>query len=44
MAILQDDPNDNITQSESFKSKMKITGNTPADGNTKDVKIIVLLK
>ena len=44
MAILQDDPNDNITQSESFKAKIKITGNTPADGNTKDVKIIVLLK
>ena len=40
----KDDPNDNITQSESFKSKIKITGNTPADGNTKDVKIIVLLK
>ena len=30
--------------SESFKSKIKITGNTPADGNTKDAEIIVSLK
>ena len=36
-------PNDNITQSESFKSKIKITGKTPAAGNTKDVEIIVPL-
>ena len=36
--------NDNITQSESFKSKIKITGKTPAAGNTKDVEIIVPLK
>ena len=27
-----------------FKSKVKITGSTPAGGNTKDVKIIVPLK
>ena len=27
-------PNDNLTDSESFKSKVKITGKTPADGNT----------
>ena len=40
----KDDPNDNITQSESFKSKTEITGKTPADGNTKDVEIIVPLK
>ena len=39
-----DDPNDNIIQSESFKSKIKITGKNPAAGNTKDVKIIVPLK
>ena len=32
----KDDPNDNIVQSESFQSKMKITGKTPAAGNTKD--------
>ena len=35
------DPNDNITQSESFKYKIKIIGKTPATGNTKDVKIAV---
>ena len=40
----KDDPNDNITRSESFKSKIKITGKTPEDGNTKDVEIIVPLK
>ena len=40
----KDDPNDNLTDSESFKSKVKITGNTPAAGNTKDVEIIVPLK
>ena len=40
----KDDPNNNITQSESLKSKIKITGKTPAAGNTIDVEIIVLLK
>ena len=40
----KDGLNDNITQSESFKSKIKITGETPAAGNTKDVEIIVPLK
>ena len=40
----KDDHNDNITQSESFKSKTKITGKTPAADNTKDVEIIVPLK
>ena len=39
----RDDPNDNITQSESFKYKFKITGKTPAAGNTEDVKIAVPL-
>ena len=38
------DPDDNITQSESFKSRIKIIGKTPAAGNTKDVEIIVPLK
>ena len=38
----KDEPNDNLTNSESFKSKMKITGNTPAAGNTKNVEIIAL--
>ena len=40
----KDDPNDNLTNSESFKSKVKITANTPNKGNTKDLEIIVLLK
>ena len=40
----KDEPNDNLENSESFKSKGKITGNTPAGRNTKDVKIIVPLK
>ena len=40
----KDDPNDNITQSESFRSKIKITGKTPADGNTNNVEIFVPLK
>ena len=37
-------PNDNITESESFKSKIKITGKTPDDENTKNLKIVVPLK
>ena len=40
----KDDPNDNLTDSESFKSKVKITGKTPNNGNTKDVEVIVPLK
>ena len=40
----KDDPNDNLTDSESFKSKVKIPGTTPAAGNTEDVEIIVPLK
>ena len=40
----KDEPNDNLVDSESFNSKVKITGKTPADGNTKDVEIIVPLK
>ena len=40
----KDDPNNNITDSESLKFKVKITGKTPDDGNTKDVEIIVPLK
>ena len=41
---MTDDPNDNIAQSEQFKFKIKITGKTPAGGNTKDVEIAVPLK
>ena len=40
----RDDPNDNMTRSGSFKSKIKITGKTLADGNTKHVEIMVPLK
>ena len=39
----KDNPNDNIANSESFKSKVKITGKNADDGNTKDVEIIVPL-
>ena len=39
----KDDPNDNLTNSESFKSKVKITGKNPNNGITKDVEIVVLL-
>ena len=34
----KDDPSDNITQSESFKYKIKITKKTLENGNTKDIK------
>ena len=40
----KDDPNDNLANSESFKYKVKITGKTPTEDNTKDVEIIVPLK
>ena len=37
----KDHPNDSLADSESFKLKVKITVNTPAAGNTKDLEIIV---
>ena len=40
----RDKPNDNLANSESFKSKIKITGKTPAAGNEKDVEIMVPVK
>ena len=40
----RDEPNDNLADSESFKSKLKITVKPPNDGNEKDVEIIVPLK
>ena len=40
----KDDPNDNLANSKSFKSKVKITGKTPNNENTKNVEIIVPLK
>ena len=40
----KDEPDDNWKDSETFKSKVKIIEDTPADDNTKDVEIIVPLK
>ena len=40
----KDEPNGNLADSKSFKSKVKMTGSTPAGCNTKDVEIIVPLK
>ena len=40
----RDEPNDNLANCESFKSKIKITGKTTNNGNEKDVKIMVPLK
>ena len=40
----RDEPDDNLADSESFKSKIKITGKTPNNGNEKDVEIMVPLK
>ena len=40
----RDEPNDNLRDSESIKSKIKTTGNTPNNGNIKDVEIMIPLK
>ena len=40
----RDEPDDDLEDSESFKSKIKITGKTPNNGNVKDVEIMVPLK
>ena len=40
----RDDPNNTITQSQSFKHMVKLTGKNPAAGKTKDVKIAVSLE
>ena len=40
----KDGPNDNTADSQLFKYKVKITGKTSVNGNTKDVEIIVPLK
>ena len=39
----RDEPNDNLVNTKSFKSKIKITEKTPALGNEKDVEITVPL-
>ena len=41
---ITDEPNKNLADSESFKSKIKITGKTPNNGNEKNVEIMVPLK
>ena len=40
----RDEPDGNLEDSESFKSKIKITEKAPNNGNVKDVEIIVPLK
>ena len=40
----RDQPDDNLADSKSFKSKIKITGKTPINDNEKDVEIMVPLK
>ena len=40
----RDNPNDNRTESGSFKFQAKVTGSTPAVGNNKDVEIAVPLE
>ena len=40
----RDEPNDNLADSESFKSKINITGKTRAAGSEKIVEIMVPLK
>ena len=40
----RDEPHDDLADSESFKSKIKITGKTLNNGNEKDVEIMVTLK
>ena len=39
-----DEPNDNLRDSESFKSKLNVIRKTPAAGNAKDVEIMIPLK
>ena len=40
----RDDPKDILTNSESFKFKVKLAGKTPATCNEKDAEIMVPLK
>ena len=40
----KDKPNDNLAASESFKTKVKVTGNTHAGDDIKDVEVMVPLK
>ena len=38
LEVYKDEANDNLADSESFKSKIKITRKTPNNGNTKTLK------
>ena len=40
----RDDTNDDITPSESFKYRIKVTGRIPAASNTKDAEIAMPLR
>ena len=40
----KDVSDNNLADSESFEYKVKITGNTPADDNTKGAEIVVILR
>ena len=40
----KDETNDKLGDSESFKFKVKITGSTPAAGNTKNVELTLRLQ
>ena len=40
----RDEPKDNLADSESFKSKIKITGKNPTADNEKDIKIMISFK
>ena len=40
----RDEPNDDLEDSELFKSEIKITGKTPNNENEKDVEIIGSIK
>ena len=40
----RDEPDDDLEDSESFKSKLRITGKTPNNDNVKDIEIMVPLK
>ena len=42
--MANNEPNNNLADSESFQFKVKITGKTPNDDNEKDVEIMVPLK
>ena len=44
LQFYKDEPIDNLANSESFNSRVKITRNSPVDGNTKDIKITIPLK